>query len=857
MLSISNISANQAASYYDRDGYYARMDNTGGDQWQGKLKDELALPDNVKPEDFNKLVNERKERAGYDLTFSAPKSVSVAMCLGEEHRQNMIEAHHVAVQKTLELIEQREIGARVTKDGVTEHIKTGNMLCAKFDHFVNRNHDPQLHTHAVILNKTQYQGKWYAVDNSDLYKNKILYGQIYRNALAQELMKKGYEIAVTDPEKGFFELKGIDQRTIDEFSSRRQEILEKLKEWGTNTPEAAAKAVILTRKAKENRDMNVLMESWKETISELGGATLTKSFAPIVPGKEQQKEAFDQAVSRLSRKSFAFSERELKRAVLAAGVGSGMTEDQYAELLKAETGKNLVALGGRRDKEDGETYYTTRKNLEIEKEIFREVARTRNTMPGLTRQKASDILSQALAKDNASLSKQQRNAVLDITTTKDQYYAVQGLAGTGKTHMLNYARQVLENEGYTVLGACFTGKAASGLQEDAKIPSSTIHSFLNRLEREAGNQKLGEDMQNKTEWDLTGLKPGGRKEAWIIDEASMVDNNTMHYLMQAARAKGAKVVFVGDRQQLLPVGIGNAFSVLTETGKIGTVTLDEIRRQKNHELLQAVREAVQGDLAKALEILEKDMQVIAEHKDRMNAIVAEYTAMTPEKQKGTVILTAGNKDRRYLNEAIRAELKRQGQLSPGIEFKVQDASGKTFKREFAAGDKIIFLQNDNKLDVRNGQTGIVTKIDGTVLTVQSGSKTIAVDLEQYKKIDHGYAMTAHKAQGITTDRVLINLDSSQKHLNSRNAFYVDISRARHEVKVFTDNKEKVADQVREWAKKLTSDDFLITERAKPTLRKRLDTAMENTFKAIAKIRELSNKLPEPAIKIKNSLKLKF
>ena len=810
MLSISNVSAKQASSYYEKDGYYVRMDDADN-RWKGALKDELDLPDNVNKDDFNKLIYERKERAGYDLCFSAPKSVSVAMCLCPEIRQDMIDAHNSSVKAVLEQIEKREIGARVTKDGVTEHIKTSNMIAGCFNHYVSRNSDPQLHTHAVILNKTKHGDKFYAVDNQDLYKNKILYGQIYRNTLSKELMGKGYEVAGTDNKKGFFELKGIDQKTINQFSSRREEIVQKLKEWGTNSPAAAEKATLLTRQAKEHKDIGVLMDSWKETIGEMGGATLQKSDSPIVPTSEQQKNEFDQAIVRLEKRSFAFTERDMRKAVLAAGVASGMSETTYEEFLKAESGKRLVVLGGRQDKEDGETYYTTMKSLQTEKDIFREVARKKNTIEGLNRDKVRTFLTQALVKENSSLSSQQRDAVVSITTTKDQYSAVQGLAGTGKTHMLNYARQVLEDAGYEVKGACFTGKAASGLQDDAKIPSSTIHSFLNHLEREAGNMKPGEDMQAKSEWDLKGLKSGEKKEAWIVDEASMVDNPTLRQIMTAAEEKNAKVIFVGDRQQLLPIGVGNAFSVLIETGKINTAVIDEIRRQKNQELLQAVREAVKGDLSKSLELVEKDMKVITKPKERMSAIVAEYTTMTPQQQKGTVILTAANKDRRLLNELIRAELKKQGQLVPGKEVNTEDGQGKTFKKEFSLGDKVIFLQNDNRLQVRNGQTGYVNKVEGSVLFVESGGKEIAVDLRQYNKVDHGYAMTTHKAQGITTDRVLINLDSSQKQLNSRNAFYVDLSRARYEVKIFTDNQEKIADQVKDFAKKITSEDFLISK----------------------------------------------
>lgn len=822
MLSISNIGAHQASTYYKKDDYYAREGQT--DFWQGNLKDELKLPDQVKPEDFNALIGPRKERAGFDLAFSAPKSVSVAaLCTDEPTRQAMLEAHNTAVRETLELIEQQQIGTRITQDKQVEHIKTGNMIAAKFEHYVSRNSDPQLHTHAVILNKTQYDGKWYAVDNPDLYRNAIHYGQLYRNTLAQELMAKGYEITVTDPEKGFFELKGIDHQIVDEFSSRRKEIVEKLKEWGINTPEAAERAALLTRKAKKEKSMDILQESWRETIRGMGAGelTLTKSDTPITLTPDQQKVEFDQAIARLSRRQFAFTEKELKRAVLAAGVGSGMNEADYDRLKAEYLGmKHLIGLGGIKGSDDPTVYYTTRQSLEAEKQIFHSVSRGKNTMPGMDTEKAKQLLITYLDRDKAPLSEEQFAAAVTIATTKDKHVAVQGLAGTGKTFMLNYARQVMESDGYTVLGACFTGKAAQGLEDDAKIPSGTIHSFLNRLEREAGNRKPGEDMHDKTEWNLTGLKPGQTKEAWIVDEASMVDNVIMKQLLEAAELKNAKVVLVGDRQQLLPVGVGNAFAVLTEKDKIHTVTIEDIRRQKdNAELLQAVREAVKGDLNKSLELIEKQTISIAKHKDRMNAIVADFTTLTPEQQRETVVLTASNKDRRKLNEGIRAELKSQGQLQPGAEFKVEDSNGKNHKREFSLNDRIIFLQNDIRLGIKNGQVGTIEKMDGTVLDIKSGDeksgyKTLTIDLDLYKKIDHGYAMTVHKAQGITVDRVLINLDSSQKHLNSRNAYYVDISRARHEVKVYADSVEKIVPQISEFAKKITSENFELTNAPK-------------------------------------------
>ena len=808
MLSISNIGSHQASTYYKQDGYYCRLDDCDN-VWQGKLKDQLGLADPVDREEFDLLVGTNKERAGYDLCFSAPKSVSIAMCLDEATRNDMLAAHEAAVAATLAKIEEREIGTRITQGKVTRHVKTGNMLCGKFNHFVSRASDPQLHTHCVILNKTLYEGKEYAIDNPDLYRNKILYGQLYRNELAAQLLQHGYDLRSTETQKGFFELNGVEESTLAAFSHRRQEITEKLKEWDTRNPEAAGRAAILTRCAKEHKDLALLTESWKETVNEMGGVKIEKATGPILRPEEQKQQAFEQAVARLEHKEFAFTEKELKRAALAAGVGSGLSEEEYLKMLQqcSEKEKDLVAIGSRLDQPDGPSYYTTRRNLETEKEIFRQVEMGKGSLPGLSRVEAERHLK-SFDYSKGELNEQQYAAAVKITTSRDQYIAVQGLAGTGKTYMLNYVRQTLEKEGYSVSGAAFAGKAADGLEVDSGIKSGTIHSFLNRLEREAGNMKPEEDFKDKTHWNLDGLQKGTGKEAWIIDEAGMVDNATMKNLMDAAQIRDAKVILMGDDKQLPPIGVGNAFGTLVQTGKIDAMVIDDIMRQKEKpQLLESVKEAVLGDTGKSLDLLGKNVIEIKKPKARFEAIVKEYAGLSAAEQKNTVILTAANKDRVKLNQDIRAELKRQGALAEGKEFKVETAEGRGQVREFSKGDKVIFLQNDNRLDVKNGKTGTIDWIDGHKLTVTSGDKKLEVDLDQYKKIDHGYAMTTHKAQSITVGRVLVHMDSKQAHMNNRNAFYVDISRAKYEVKIFTDNVGEIRTQVQEFAKKLTSENF--------------------------------------------------
>lgn len=214
MLTVQACSGAMASSYFAdaKENYYTR-NQSAADQWQGQLCEKLGLEDGaaVRAEDFKVVVSARDTKcAGYDCTFSAPKSVSIVSQIGNaQQRQDMIEAHREAVADTLREIEKNEIYTRARIDGKITQIKTGKMAAAKFEHNLSRNLDPQLHTHAYIANLTEYNGQIYAVDGSRLYNTQKIYGAEYRARLAEKLRARGYEIEITDPEKGFFELKDM------------------------------------------------------------------------------------------------------------------------------------------------------------------------------------------------------------------------------------------------------------------------------------------------------------------------------------------------------------------------------------------------------------------------------------------------------------------------------------------------------------------------------------------------------------------------------------------------------------------------------------------------------------------------
>ncbi|MBP2643474.1 MAG: TrwC relaxase [Firmicutes bacterium] len=804
MLSISNVTARMAGNYYIKDDYYIR-DQSQYDHWQGKLCKRVALKegDPIEAKKFQELLGNNPKRAGFDLTFSAPKSVSVAAAASDNVRQDMIAAHNAAVEKVLRQIEENEIVARVTHNGVTGTVKTGNMVCARFRHYVSRRSDPQLHDHCVVMNQTYYNKKIYAITNDYIYQNKIIYGQLYRNELAVNLQAKGYSVELTDSERGFFELSGMDKEILETFSNRRQEILEKLKTWNATDARSASKATLVTRHAKEHRDLGELQKSWRETILEIGDVKIEKSVKSLELNSADKINAFEQAVERLSDKQFAFTEWDLERAVLAEGCISGVNREDFRQILEKS---DIVRLGSIQ-KGGGMVYYTTIANQAVESQIERITLEFRNKMSHIPVKQARTDLA-VLQKKGLNLSAEQTEAVLHITAHQDQFIGVQGLAGTGKTYMLNAAKEVWESNGFRVTGAAYTGKAAEGLQSDAGIKSSTIHSMLNRLEKEAGNSNLDEDLNTKTAWNFDNLKPGKFREVWIVDEAGMINNNLFLTLQQAAIAKKAQVVFVGDYQQLAPIGTGNAFSNLVQSGKLSTCYLtDIIRQRENQQLLQAVREAVKGDIHRSLELVADSTREIASNAKRFRAITEEYTSLSAGDQANTIILTAKNKDRITLNESIRTKLVQSGKLEQGTNIVIQTGKLPEVVRDFSRGDKVIFFKNDYKLNVKNGQTGIIAAVEGQKITVETSGQKVVINADKYNHFDHGYAITTQKAQGVTENRVIVNLDSSQMVLNSRNSYYVDISRARHRVSIYVDDQKKINKQISQFIKKVSSHDF--------------------------------------------------
>ena len=554
-----------------------------------------------------------------------------------------------------------------------------------------------------------------------------------------------------------------------------------------------------------------------DTIRHLASLQTEKEYHLAVQRAHRQErrrrvdEIAKTAIEHLSREAFAFSIPEVCHRIMAEGVLERISQKEAQAAMER---LKLVKLGRmERGKNHKDVYVTTEANIRQEYDIIERMQKGKGVIPKtLSMEQSKELLNRVATEEKLTPNEEQTAVLHHIMTSADRFLCVQGLAGTGKTYTMNALRKLCEAEDIKVRGVCFTGKAADGLKKESGIPSSTIHSFLGKLEKESGIkvERNGED-GIRQHWDFSQVKPTQEREIWIVDEAGLVDNHLMDELQQAAIAYNAQVVFSGDYAQLPPVGAGEPFKALIEAGA-GTAYLEDIRRQKDLELLEAVRQSVKGDTLNTYEILEKrgDFREIGDRDDRRCEIRHIMGQTRLEDYKNQLLLVSTNGSRKEYNDKIRRDYIRTGQLEEGTTFKITSHNGEkdvTEERRFARRDRIIFTANNSRLGVLNGTMGQIEAIQGSVFTVRTDSgEQVTFDMEQYNSIDYSYAVTNYKAQGMGVDFVVADMPTTGRGQN-RNAAYVDLSRAKQRAIVFTDNKERLEKQTREFVKKVSSRDF--------------------------------------------------
>ena len=664
-------------------------------------------------------------------------------------------------------------------------------------------------------------GKLMTIEDRFIRSNQYLLSLMYDNELSKALQERRIPLRESnslDQKNKHFEIDGINNTLIDHFSKRKNQIQQYQETYGfSDSWEGSHAAGLASRKAKSAENLQDLEKMWLQDISDLGGFVVEKK-----PERSNSTRLLEidtivkNSIHLLQEKSFAFSKADLMIEVYKEGMMLGVTLPEFEKSFDTHLQVDLIKAGFRTL--NNEVYYTTPKNIArakcIDSILLQERIENYATLSDKSAiDKINTISSELKANYGWELTKGQKEAVTKMLSTSEKYIAIEGIAGSGKTTMLEQAKNLYQEQGVKIIGMAFTGKAAEAMETEAAIPSQTIHRYLNQLSPSTPHDT----------WDFSSVKKADTPEVWIVDESSMLTDHLLSNILKASEQRNAKVVFLGDPNQLLPIGTGNAFARMTLEGaeQVPTVRMREINRQEEGSNLKKAVEALSGkfdDIASnsPLSYIDNNIVEIPQRQYRLNSVIHEYCTYDTPTQDKTAILVALNKDRNDINSAIHKKLVQQKNLNSEQILPCINQRGLEESKPYAIGEKIIFTKNDyrikdtegNRVGVKNGQIGKITNIKSHKVTVETNSKqTVTFDTREYKHFDYGYAITTFKAQGITTDNALIVHDSTQKGSNTRNKIYVDVSRAKKSVKIFTDDREVLAMQAKRYHKKITAETF--------------------------------------------------
>jgi conjugative relaxase-like TrwC/TraI family protein len=885
MLTISKpLSSGQAQTYHAKEfmsaeqNYWKQGDAILG-EWQGRMAESYGLAGAIDAQHFARLsegqnphsgeqlvrhrtgqeyttadgntVKPVEHRAGWDATFSAPKSVSLTALVGGDNRVRA--AHWEAVTIALAELE-RYTQARIGGNNPAE--TTGRFIVAKFEHDTARPVDgyaaPQLHTHAVIFNMTERaDGSTRALQERGFFDTQQFATAVYQSELTFRLRNLGYQIEAG--KSGAPDIKGYTPEYLEASSPRRQQIEEAVAKSGFSGPEAAQIAAHNTRDKKEILSSFEVLAAHRKIANEFGNQanrvvaeakeraeTLRQN--PMPDSRVRAQEAVSFARDRAFEREAVTDEREIMRDALRRGMGD-LTYSQVRDNFNQRHGSGEFQIVEGQKHETGRQF-TTRETIAAERETVGHMQRGQNAVePIMQKEQAT---TQAATRD--FLNPAQCRAIEEVLTSHDRVHGLQGLAGTGKTTTLEAIREGAERNGFAVEGFAPTSRAAAQLR-DAGIAAETLQGFLAR----GGHDQMKGDPTSR--------------HLYMVDESSLASTRQMQAFMEKIGPQD-RVLLIGDTRQHQSVDAGKPFEQMQQAG-MQTSQLDQIMRQKDPELLRAVEHLSKNETSIGLMLLQQQGRVteIPENAHRIEAIAKDYVA----KPENTLVVSPDNASRQEINNAIRTELQASGVVSKenhsmqvltprsdmtsvdrswaaryqpddvlhytrgskehGIEkgsyatvvsanhrenlitVQKQDGQQTTYDpkrlqgiaayreidRDFAQGDRIQFTANNRELAVPNRDIGTIERIDSNQISVRMDStkeRTVSFDPAQMRHFDHGYAVTSHSSQGLTADRVLVNMDTTvhPELINTRFA-YVSVSRASEDVRIYTNDAAVLSERL--------------------------------------------------------------
>jgi conjugative relaxase-like TrwC/TraI family protein len=786
VLSIGKLAAGQA-SYYERqvaqgrDDYYSGRGEAPG-EWVGRGTAALGLAGQVDAGAFNALMAgadpsdpqlERRLRdspgeskvVGFDLTFSAPKSVSVLFAAGDEQTAGeFIGAHEAAVRAALEYVEDVAVKVRRGRGGVIVQPGEG-VVAAAYRHRMSRSLDPQLHTHVVCANVARGpDGRWTALDGRHLYEHAKTAGYLYQAQLRAEVCEQlGLEWGPV--RKGAAELRALPPEVLSVFSRRRQEIVDAAREAGVHdlASERGKYLAVLTR---ERKQYGVQTHTWREEVRARAGEhgldqreiddlvrDGQRRLADGLPvARVDERAVGDQLAGEhgLTEKANTFAERDVLREFAAAA-------EQGARVVEVRAqGERFVARGDVLETVTGGL--TTQDLVAAE---WRLIAAATGRAGEDVAVIPSDVLERALASVDQPLSDEQAEALRSIATSGNGVDVVEALAGTGKTFTAGALRQAYEAAGYQAVGVAPTARAVRELAEEAGMPAWTLDRSL--LDLAAGHSLPA-------------------RAAVILDEAGMASTRGTERLLAAAQAAGAKVIAIGDSGQLPSVQAGGWMREIGQ--RVGAHRLTQVMRQRDLDERRALAHLHDGRSSNYLEWADANGRLQV-HSDAgaLPAALADWQQAAGEHGFAQAVLIARDNDTRAaLNQLAREHVRALGQLGADVDYGPVTV---------AAGDRIICRRNDRFADVDNGTRATVleTREQGLLIRTDAGATRTLPAAYVAEHVEHAYCLTGHGMQGGTVEHATV---VAAPRALTRGWSYTALSRARAATRLHIDGYDFVS-----------------------------------------------------------------
>jgi conjugative relaxase-like TrwC/TraI family protein len=855
------IASRNAKEYFaeslKREDYYSEGQEVSGD-WNGMAAEKLGLSgavttaafeslcDNEKPGTNERLTqrNKTNRTVGYDFNFHCPKSVSVAYEFTQDER--ILDAFKMSVNQTMREIES-EIKTRVRKQGANENRTTGNMIWAEFVHFtarpVNGVPDPHLHAHCYTFNTTwdDEEKKWKAGQFRDLKADAPYFEAAFHARFSRQLAELGYRIERTA--KGW-ELAGVPQRVLDEFSKRTEQVEQKAKELGITSAKGKDGLAAMTRERKR-KDMEKpeLRELWDKRISADERAIIQNSLRNQVSTapKISEMKAMDFAVQHCYERASIVTDKELLRHALRFGMGDVDVAQIKRQLLRDELIKENV---------DGRQWLTTKDVLAEEKRLIDFVQDGKG--------KFKPFGSGKYQFQNPKLSDEQRNAVRHVLQSTERVTAIRGGAGTGKTTMMKEAVAAIESTGQKVFTFAPSAEASRGvLRSDAGFANAeTVEALLQ-------NQKLQAQVRGQVIW---------------IDEAGLLSVRTLARVADLAEKENCRIILSGDTAQHRAVERGDALRILEKHAGLPAVELKEIWRQKADAHKAVVADLQTGNLENAFKRLDKlGMLREMDADKRHEALATDYAEAVGEGKSALVISPTHAEGERVTRE-IRAKLKAAKKLGAGerefiqlknlqwteaqradarnyqvgqivqfhqnlagfrrgerVTVKPHDASGVMVERQngtttslpldvaarfqvyearkitLAAGDWLRITQNGFTKDKQRLNNGDLKQVKG--FTKDGAIKLVNgwVVSKDYGNLTHGYCLTSYSSQSKGVDCVFVAESSESFRAADREQFYVSASRFKETLTIYTDDKHHLLEAVRKSSHRPSALDLVAKE----------------------------------------------